>query len=140
MHATVSGHIDIEHVGSWIQIEVKRRSFVENAVVDHDLRTFGLSFDADNPHTSVFSVPEDFLELAARGAYFVSASQRLERQVQVRSLSHFSVDRTRLVEISGPSHNNGMSAGLVQRQLRRSQLARVFAIDEDHGASGRARD
>ena len=80
MHATVAGHIDIENVGSWIQIEVKWRSFVENAVVDHDLRAFGLSFDADNSHTRVFSVPEDFLELATRGANFFGASQRFERQ------------------------------------------------------------
>src|SRR5215472_2768609 len=42
MQAAVTGHGDIENVGSGIQVKVERRSLVEHAAIHRDLRALGL--------------------------------------------------------------------------------------------------
>src|SRR6266571_8676401 len=110
MHATIAGYVDVEHVGSGIQIKIKRRGLVESAIIHHDLRAFGLGLHAHDSHARIFAMAEDLFELTSGGANFFGTSQRLERQVEIRTLPGFYIDGAGLVEITISPHNNGVSA------------------------------
>src|SRR5438309_4500715 len=52
MNILVSRHSDVDDIVSRIQIELQRRRFIQNAIIDRNLRALGLSLDVHSTHAS----------------------------------------------------------------------------------------
>src|SRR5208282_2493449 len=66
MYRLVARKRNVDYVGAGIEEEVDRRELVENAVVDRDLRPFGLGLDVYRAHARRVAAAEQLLEFAAQ--------------------------------------------------------------------------
>src|SRR5262249_7781497 len=109
VHTAIAGHVNVENVGSRIEIKIEWRGFIEHAIVHHDLRALGLGFHADNSRIGILTATaEYFLEFSARSTNLIGVSKRLQCEVTVCVLPAFGADGAGFVKLSGPPNRDGV--------------------------------
>ena len=108
-------------------------------LIDCDLRAFGLGFDADGSHPRIATFAAEHLLEFAGGSDVIGIAERTQCG---RDSGNFSLHQLRgcgFVEVSGFAQQDGVSS-LVERQLRGSHFAAVFAVHINVGAHRTAAD
>jgi len=133
MNALEPRQRNVDDIVARIQIKLYRRKFIQNAIVDGDLRTLRLRLDHDCTHSGGVAAAKELLELATN-LDVVGIAQRPQARRQAEGLPDLQIRSAGLVQISLLLEREAVVPRLVHGDLRGRGSTSVFAIHPNGGA------